>query len=159
MNLNLKNAFCGRRQIDYYAPEARPIIQEAVNNAIATGEDWNLELPFITAKGKTSWIRSLENQMKQGKTAHTRVFQDITDAAAEEALRQSEELLRLSYEYLGPCIRDDPAAINLHLRMSPTSLLLFGRTAGARNISNLIGGDLFSIVDWKRVAKLPISRD
>src|ERR1035437_4265609 len=32
--------------IDYFAPEARPVIQEAINNAITNGEGWNLELPF-----------------------------------------------------------------------------------------------------------------
>jgi hemerythrin-like metal-binding protein/PAS domain S-box-containing protein/putative nucleotidyltransferase with HDIG domain len=80
-------------ELDYYAPEARPIIQEAVNNAIATGEGWSLELPLITAKGKHLWIRSMgKPEMKDGKTSRIlSVFQDITERKqSETALHDSE---------------------------------------------------------------------
>lgn len=43
--------------ISFYAPEARPIIQKAFKNLTASGEAYDLELPFITATGKKLWVR------------------------------------------------------------------------------------------------------
>ncbi len=41
----------------FYAPEVQPIIQEAVTKAIENNVSYNLEVPFITAKGKNIWVR------------------------------------------------------------------------------------------------------
>ena len=85
--------------IGYYAPETRPIMQKAVNNAIATGEGWSLELPFITARGKHLWIRSMgKPEMKDGKASRILgVFQDITERklSEERIQRQLEHLVAL----------------------------------------------------------------
>jgi PAS domain S-box-containing protein len=43
--------------ISFYAPEARPIIQQAFENLSTSGEAYDLELPFITATGKKLWVR------------------------------------------------------------------------------------------------------
>ncbi|MES2889347.1 MAG: PAS domain S-box protein [Pseudomonadota bacterium] len=45
--------------IQYYAPEARPIIENAVRRAMEHGEGWDLELPLITAKGRSIWVRTV----------------------------------------------------------------------------------------------------
>ena len=37
--------------IAFYEPEARPVIGEAVANALATGTGWDIELPMVTARG------------------------------------------------------------------------------------------------------------
>ncbi|BCM24539.1 hypothetical protein ZMTM_07980 [Methyloradius palustris] len=67
--------------IAFYAPEARPVIEAAVNNAIIKGEPWDLELPFITAKGNHIWVRAQGSAvMKYGKaTKLMGAFQDITE--------------------------------------------------------------------------------
>jgi PAS domain S-box-containing protein/putative nucleotidyltransferase with HDIG domain len=67
--------------INYYAPDSRPIIREAIYKALATGEGWDIELPFITAKGKHLWVRSMGRpEMKDGKTSRIlSIFQDITE--------------------------------------------------------------------------------
>ncbi|MDF1764335.1 MAG: PAS domain-containing protein, partial [Oleibacter sp.] len=44
--------------INFYAPEARPIIQAAVERALQYGEDWDLELPFNQANGNEIWVRA-----------------------------------------------------------------------------------------------------
>jgi len=81
--------------INYYAPDARPVILEAVNKAIATGEGWDLELPFITAKENNIWVRTIgKTVLKDRKAVRVfGVFQDITerkkaDAKLQKAIEQ-----------------------------------------------------------------------
>ncbi len=45
--------------INFYAPEARPVIEAAVAQAIADGSGWDLELPFIQASGARIWVRAV----------------------------------------------------------------------------------------------------
>jgi signal transduction histidine kinase len=66
--------------INFYAPEVRPAILEAMNKSIETGEAWDMELPFITAKGKNIWVRTIcRTEIKDGKIVRLfGVLQDIT---------------------------------------------------------------------------------
>ncbi|MDX6765559.1 MAG: PAS domain S-box protein [Candidatus Methylacidiphilales bacterium] len=72
--------------IDFYAPEARPVIRKAVNDCILYGTPWDLELPLVTAKGRSIWIRA------QGKVVRhmdhpiylVGAFQDITQRRLQE---------------------------------------------------------------------------
>jgi DNA-binding XRE family transcriptional regulator len=43
--------------ISFYAPQARPIIQQAFEKLYTSGETYDLELPFISATGKKLWVR------------------------------------------------------------------------------------------------------
>jgi PAS domain S-box-containing protein len=74
--------------IQFYAPEARPVIEAAVQHAVATGEGWDLELPLLTAKGNAIWVRSVGEVEYEGTTPVVLVgaFQDIT----ERRLREQE---------------------------------------------------------------------
>ncbi len=67
--------------IEFYEPEARPIITEAVKNAIEKGEPYDLELPFITAKGRKLWIQTQGNpEFRDGKCVRLYgTFMDITE--------------------------------------------------------------------------------
>ena len=78
--------------INFYAPEARHLIREAVSKAIQDGTAWDLELPFITAKGHHRWMRAI------GHAAHedgrvVRLFGSFKDIT--ERRRISEEQARL----------------------------------------------------------------
>ncbi|RPI94676.1 MAG: PAS domain S-box protein [Chloroflexi bacterium] len=79
--------------IDFYAPEARPQISEAVRRAIEEGQSYDLELPLITAKGRNIWIRTMgQPEFRDGKCV--RLFgtiQDITERKQAEV-----ELIRLA---------------------------------------------------------------
>jgi diguanylate cyclase len=79
--------------IQFYAPEARPIIQAAVERSIVTGESWDFELPFIQAGGQAIWVRAAGTaEIENGKPRRlVGTFQNITEQvshrAAAEAVR------------------------------------------------------------------------
>lgn len=79
----------------FYAPEARPVIQNALERSLETGESWDLKLPFITAKGRHIWVRAQgELEYEQGRPVRlVGAFQDITDEKQREA-----EFLLLQYD-------------------------------------------------------------
>ncbi len=66
--------------INFYAPEARPIIQQAVERGISHGIGWDLELPLITATGRQIWVRAIGNvEFEDNKPRRiVGAFQDIT---------------------------------------------------------------------------------
>ncbi|BEQ15323.1 PAS domain S-box protein [Desulfoferula mesophila] len=86
--------------IEFYAPEARPVIRHAVEQALEKGEPYNLVLPFITAKGRHLWVRA-QGEAKWENGAIVRIggtFQDIT---AQKSARNQLRLERdLSKKYL-----------------------------------------------------------
>jgi diguanylate cyclase (GGDEF)-like protein/PAS domain S-box-containing protein len=67
--------------LSFYAPEARPIIQAALETGMSTGEGWDLELPFDRADGERIWVRTVgAPTLVDGKpTKITGAFQDVTD--------------------------------------------------------------------------------
>lgn len=83
--------------IDFYAPSARPAILAAVQEALQHGTPYDLELPFITAKGRPLMVRSQGQAVLQdGKVVRLfGAFQDITARkAAEQAVLDSQGQLR-----------------------------------------------------------------
>jgi PAS domain S-box-containing protein len=85
----------------YYAPEARPIITAAVERAIGEGIPYDLELPFITAKGNARWVRTVgKADFVDGKATRLYgVIQDITERKqAEIVVRESEADYRALFE-------------------------------------------------------------
>jgi PAS domain S-box-containing protein len=87
--------------IAFYAPEARPVIEKAVQDAIATGQGWDLELPFITAKSRPIWVRALgEAEFENGVPVRlVGAFQDITERKIRtvELARRNQELDKFAY--------------------------------------------------------------
>ena len=72
--------------IHFYATEARPVIERAVRDGMERGIPWDLELPFITAKGRSIWVRAVgEVEFKDGKPDMLiGAFQDITERRARD---------------------------------------------------------------------------
>jgi PAS domain S-box-containing protein len=96
--------------INYYAPEARPVIREAVQRAIQEGQSYDLELPIVTAKGKPKWIRTMgQPEFRDSKCVRLfGTFQDITERKqAEEALRRFELLSEHSRDIILFMRRED----------------------------------------------------
>ena len=85
--------------LEFYAPAARPTLLNAVEGAIKTGTPYDLELPFITATGRTLTVRTQgEAVFVDGKAVRLfGTFQDITERKRNEAaLRLSEQRLNLA---------------------------------------------------------------
>ena len=86
--------------IDFYAPEAQPLIRDAIAAGLADGTPWDLELPFITAKGNDRWVRAQGVAViEDGKPVRLLgAFQDITEKKTIdlELHRLNDELTRLS---------------------------------------------------------------
>jgi PAS domain S-box-containing protein len=96
--------------INYYAPEARPIVTKAIQDSIESGGKWDLELPFITAKNNRIWVRAVGYvEYQDGVPVRLKgAFQDITDlknaVAASEAANKAKSLFlaNMSHEIRTP---------------------------------------------------------
>ncbi|MCY7295568.1 PAS domain S-box protein [Alteromonas sp. a30] len=96
--------------INYFAPESRPIIQRAIEDGIVEGRGWDLQLPFITARNRRIWVRSVGFvEYADGEPVVLRgAFQDITqlkraEEKAKDASRiKSEFLANMSHEIRTP---------------------------------------------------------
>jgi signal transduction histidine kinase/DNA-binding response OmpR family regulator/CHASE3 domain sensor protein len=79
------------RALGFYAPQARPVMQAAIEAACATGNSWDLELPFITTQGRHIWVRTIGvAALVDGMIVKLEgSFQDITQR------KQADETLKL----------------------------------------------------------------
>ncbi|MES2886887.1 MAG: PAS domain-containing protein [Pseudomonadota bacterium] len=86
--------------IALYAPEVRSVISAAVQQAIAHGRSWDMELPFLTAKGRPLWVRSFgEVEYDNGRPARLMgAFQDITEHRQRKSELEREQALRVYTE-------------------------------------------------------------
>ena len=83
--------------IAFFAPQAQPVIQAAVQAGIANGQPWDLELPFITATQRAIWVRAVgEVEFEHGRPVRlVGAFQDITRRKElEQRLERSELFVR-----------------------------------------------------------------
>lgn len=82
--------------INFYHPNYRNIIEQAVNKAISDGTGWDLELKLITSSNHEIWVRAIGMPVvAEGKTILLRgLFQDITDKILiDKKKQQINELL------------------------------------------------------------------
>ncbi|SMO40704.1 PAS domain S-box protein [Gracilimonas mengyeensis] len=86
--------------ISYYHGKARETITKAINRSIETKEGWDLELPFVSAKGNHKWVRAIGSVKTNAKGEVTKmvgVFQDLTDRKEmENKLVQAKEEAELA---------------------------------------------------------------
>lgn len=78
--------------LDFYDPEDRPSLEQAIQEAVEKGIPWDLELRFITAEGNRLWVRAIGRAERQnGQVARlSGTFQDITERKlAEQALEEA----------------------------------------------------------------------
>jgi PAS domain S-box-containing protein len=82
--------------LNFFLPKARPLLKEAMTKALGQGAPFDLELPFITGKGRRRWVRILGHAvMEDGAVIRViGAFQDVTARreSQETLLRQAQEL-------------------------------------------------------------------
>ncbi len=94
--------------LNFYAPEARPLIQAAVETGMVHGTPWDLDLPLLRADGRRIWVRAVGAvEFANGKPVRlVGALQDITArrlldqqlASQRLALaRSNEDLERFAY--------------------------------------------------------------
>jgi len=90
--------------IEFYHPEDRSIISEALNHTLETGEPFNVECRFITAKGNLRWVRSTGRKSvnSDGASILVGAFQDITDSKIQRD--EIENFFKVNLDLL--CIAD-----------------------------------------------------
>lgn len=82
---------------NFYHPDDKPRIQEAIRRSIEHGESFDLELRVITAKGRGIWVQVIGKPLIiDGKTVKVSgTFQDITERKqVQDALTASENRFR-----------------------------------------------------------------
>ena len=91
------------RAIAFYAPEARSLIEAAVQTGIERGQSWTLELPMVTATGRHIWVRVQgEAELHDGKPVRlVGAMQDITERMlAERGLRTLTAVFDATTDYV-----------------------------------------------------------
>ncbi len=88
--------------IDFFHPEDREKLTEAIQKALDAGEPYDMEIRFITAQGKPLWVRTIcRPHVVDGKTIKLMgTFQDITarKRAEQQVQHYTEELERSNGE-------------------------------------------------------------
>lgn len=87
--------------INFYTEVSKRIIENAIEELLATGKGYDLELELISAKGIHKWVRTIGHPViEEGKIVNVRgSFQDISEQKmAESILRLQSERLRVMHE-------------------------------------------------------------
>lgn len=85
--------------IEFYEGDAKNHIRECIEQAINNQKPYDAECPFITAKGRKLWVRSVgEPVLENGRVVRlVGAFQDITEQRAQrEALEESNRALDIA---------------------------------------------------------------
>ncbi len=79
--------------LGFYAPESKPLITRAVQEAISLGKEFDLELEIITATGRRVQVQATgRSQVEEGKVLRLLgAFRDITREKRAEAERRQLE--------------------------------------------------------------------
>jgi PAS domain S-box-containing protein len=86
--------------IAFYAPQARPVIEQAIKKGISDGRPWDVELPFVSAQGRAMWVRVYgEAEFENGRAVRlVGAFQDITEQRERQLAFHQEQALRQEIE-------------------------------------------------------------
>jgi PAS domain S-box-containing protein len=126
----------------FYAPEARGVITDAVASAVEHGRNFDVELPFVSGKGREVWVRAIGQPVwRDGRVAQVvGVFQDVTDRRARDI---AVARLQARFEAI---VQHTPVAIAMRDRFGTIHLAnhRYEAMAGRSNIAGLFEADLFS---------------
>lgn len=86
--------------LEFYPEEARSVLRLAVDAAVEQGVPWDLELPFVSARGRSLWVRTLGDVERENGIVVRLIgaFQDITEPRRRQAELAREQQLRVQSE-------------------------------------------------------------
>lgn len=86
--------------IAFYPPDARTQVDAAIALALRDGTPWDLELPFVTARGRARWVRAVGDvEMLRGVPVRlVGAVKDVTDERQRREDLVKEHALRLEVE-------------------------------------------------------------
>jgi signal transduction histidine kinase/CheY-like chemotaxis protein len=90
--------------LNFFAPDAQPMVRAALQASQGYGQSWDLELPLMRRDGECIWVRALATVEFDGERPARLMgaFQDITVLHRERlALLESQERMRLATEVGG----------------------------------------------------------
>jgi PAS domain S-box-containing protein len=95
--------------IKFYHPESIPIITKAIKDASEKNKPFDLDLKFITAKGRNIWVRAQGDPELKNKKAVKLIgtFQDITGR------KESEQKLKVSDKKNKTYLENSPACTKI----------------------------------------------
>ena len=99
--------------ISFYAPTSRPLIEAAVQEAIAHGKEFDLELEIIRRDGSHRWVRAVGSAVCVDGEAVRLIgaFQDVTERRRlTQTLAEQHELLRVTLHSIGDAVITTNAA-------------------------------------------------
>lgn len=118
--------------INFFPGKYGKIISEAVDNAINKGENYDIELEFITAKNNKKFVRAIgHSEFRNGKCVRFYgTFQDITEKkTAEKRLRRSESKFRRLFNSASDAIYiHDLEGNMLEVNLAATKRLGYSKT-------------------------------
>ena len=84
----------------FYPPDARATLDTAIEGALLNGTPWDIELPFVTAKGRPLWVRVFgEVERVDGVPVRLMgAFQDVTEYRRHRIALLREQELRIESE-------------------------------------------------------------
>lgn len=129
--------------LTFYPPPARAMLEAAVEQAMGAGVPWDLEVPFVTARGHALWVRSQGEAEFEGHTPVRLVgaFQDITvRKSLEQELQRQSATLRSVTEAIPAMV----AVVGLDRRFRFVNNA-FERWIGARR-SSIVGETLEQVL-------------
>jgi len=130
--------------VNYFAPEARAELEDAMNRAVGSGESWDLQLPLITARERKIWVRTI-GKVEYDDAGHAQrvvgAFQDITlRKRAIQALEASDRRFRKLFQYsLGLIFTHDHEGVLLSVNPAAANTLGY-------SIGELIGRPLTDLI-------------
>jgi PAS domain S-box-containing protein len=89
--------------IQFYAPEARPVIAAAVQATIDAGTPFDLELPMVTGQGRSIWVRTQgAAERRDGQT--TRLYGALQDITERRRVEESIRVQALMLDSIGEAV-------------------------------------------------------